>query len=109
MRERLGRFVLLVSLILLICGVALLLAGLADWSGLRDKWAAKRAQAEAARLEAAAARERQWPLIAASLADTVMATVYAAADRVAVIALLVYVLLRDRRRDHEGGRDAECN
>lgn len=105
MRNRLGRWVGLVGVILLICGAALLLAAFADASGLRARWQAEADRAAAARIEAAAARERQWPLITASLADTAMATVYAAWDRVAFFALLVYVLWRDRRRDHERGRD----
>jgi hypothetical protein len=94
-----------VSLLCLICGVAILLAQVANWSGLRDRWAAARAEAEAERLEAAAARERQLPLIVASLADTVAASAYAAADRVALIALVVYVLCRRRDRREGGGDD----
>ena len=69
-----------------------------DASGIRDKWAARRAQAEAARIEARAARERQWPLIMASLSDTVIASASAAMDKILLFCLVVYTLI-DRRGD----------
>lgn len=96
------RFLWLVSIIALICGVAILLAQVANWSGLRARWQAEADRAAAARLEAAADRERQLPLILASVSDTVAAVIYAVTDRVALVALVVYVLW-DRRRGRKGG------
>ncbi len=96
------RWLWLVTLLGLVCVAAILLAQVANWSGLRARWEAERDRAAAARIAAAADRERQLPLIFASVADTVAANVYAVADRVALFCLVGY-LLWDRRDRREGG------
>lgn len=104
MRNRLGRWLALVGVVVAISLVAIVLGQVASWSGLRDRWRAERLQAEAERIEAVARREAQWPLIAATLADTATATAGAALDKVLLLGLVAYLLL-EKRQQQDGGHD----
>ena len=101
MNVKFKKFLALASLICLVCvGVVIF----SEVTGLRQKAEAQRLQAEAERLQAQAVRERQLPLIVASLVDTLMAVFYAISDRLLLIASTIYIIIMlsaKEGEDHE--------
>lgn len=90
------------SLILLVAIVAGVAVVIAETTGMRARWEAQRLEAQAAVMDIQRQREAQIPLVVAALADTAMAVIGAVIDKLLLIALVIYLLIRQ-----EGGQDAQ--